>query len=116
MLAVVSLNTLAAFLQILGFESNLTIFTDSDSSPFSSSGSMHWLQPEGEGRITLNALRLGVIGFVAILGEGSVLANAQILTLTTWVFLPRLLPSFHETGQAHIACAYSWIRYWHLLG
>lgn len=54
---------------------------------------MHWLQPEDDGRITLNALRLGVIGFVAILGDGSVLANAQILTLTTWVFLPRLLPA-----------------------
>jgi hypothetical protein len=53
---------------------------------------IHWLQDEN-GRVTLNALQLDIVGFLAILGEGSVLANAQVSTLSKWIFLPRLLPA-----------------------
>ena len=38
-------------------------------------------------------LQLDIVGFLAILGEGSVLANAQVSTLSKWIFLPRLLPA-----------------------
>lgn len=54
---------------------------------------MHWLQPEEDGTINLGALQLDIVGFLAILGEGSVLANAQVSTLSRWIFLPRLLPA-----------------------
>jgi hypothetical protein len=37
--------------------------------------------------------RLDIVGFLAILGEGSVLANAQVATLSKMTFLPRLLPA-----------------------
>ncbi|KAF2087862.1 hypothetical protein K490DRAFT_65141 [Saccharata proteae CBS 121410] len=40
-----------------------------------------------------NGLQLDIVGFLAILGEGSVLANAQVSTLSKWIFLPRLLPA-----------------------
>jgi hypothetical protein len=54
---------------------------------------MHWLQPQADGTIDLSALQLDIVGFLAILGEGSVLANAQVSTLSRWVFLPRLIPA-----------------------
>ncbi|KAJ9658545.1 hypothetical protein H2201_007752 [Coniosporium apollinis] len=38
-------------------------------------------------------LQLDIVGFLAILGEGSVLANAQVSTLSKWVYVPRLLPA-----------------------
>jgi len=47
---------------------------------------MHWIE-------TLKGLQLDIVGFLAVLGEGSVLANAQVSTLSKWVFLPRLLPA-----------------------
>lgn len=47
---------------------------------------MHWIE-------TLKSLQLDIVGFLAVLGEGSVLANAQVSTLSKWVFLPRLLPA-----------------------
>lgn len=53
---------------------------------------MHWLQDEN-GKLTLDALELDIVGFLAILGEGSVLANAQVSTLSRWFFLPRLIPA-----------------------
>ncbi|KAF2746164.1 hypothetical protein M011DRAFT_478544 [Sporormia fimetaria CBS 119925] len=53
---------------------------------------MHWLQDE-DGITTLDQLQLDIVGFLAILGEGSVLANAQVSTLSKWVFLPRLIPA-----------------------
>jgi hypothetical protein len=53
---------------------------------------MHWLQPQ-EGESTLQSLQLDIVGFLAILGEGSVLANAQVSTLSKWIFLPRLIPA-----------------------
>lgn len=37
--------------------------------------------------------QLDIVGFLAILGEGSVLANAQVATLSKWMYLPRLLPA-----------------------
>lgn len=37
--------------------------------------------------------QLDIVGFLAILGEGSVLSNAQVATLSKWMFLPRLLPA-----------------------
>lgn len=54
---------------------------------------MHWLQPEEDGSFNLSALQLDIVGFLAILGEGSVLANAQVSTLSKWIFLPRLIPA-----------------------
>jgi hypothetical protein len=54
---------------------------------------MHWFQPNDDGSINLNALQLDIVGFLAILGEGSVLANAQVATLSRWIFLPRLIPA-----------------------
>ncbi|KAH7377804.1 hypothetical protein BKA66DRAFT_571833 [Pyrenochaeta sp. MPI-SDFR-AT-0127] len=54
---------------------------------------MHWLQPEEDGTFNLNSLQLDIVGFLAILGEGSVLANAQVSTLSRWIFLPRLIPA-----------------------
>lgn len=53
---------------------------------------MHWLQDEG-GKASLQELQLDIVGFLAILGEGSVLANAQVSTLSKWIFLPRLIPA-----------------------
>jgi hypothetical protein len=54
---------------------------------------MHWLAPDENGTITLQNLQLDIVGFLAILGEGSVLANAQVSTLSKWIFLPRLIPA-----------------------
>ncbi|KAJ4290452.1 hypothetical protein N0V90_010668 [Kalmusia sp. IMI 367209] len=53
---------------------------------------MLWLQAE-EGESVLQQLQLDIVGFLAILGEGSVLANAQVSTLSRWIFLPRLIPA-----------------------
>ena len=53
---------------------------------------MQWIQAE-EGERWLDSLQLDIVGFLAILGEGSVLANAQVLTLSKWIFLPRLIPA-----------------------
>ncbi|OCK79367.1 hypothetical protein K432DRAFT_330280 [Lepidopterella palustris CBS 459.81] len=38
-------------------------------------------------------IQLDIVGFLAILGEGSVLVNAQVATLSKWIFLPRLIPA-----------------------
>ena len=54
---------------------------------------MHWLQTEEDGTYNLQSLQLDIVGFLAILGEGSVLANAQVSTLSRWIFLPRLIPA-----------------------
>jgi len=54
---------------------------------------MYWLPQDQDGNITYNELQLDIVGFLAILGEGSVLANAQVSTLSKWIFLPRLLPA-----------------------
>lgn len=54
---------------------------------------MHWLQTEENGTYSLQSLQLDIVGFLAILGEGSVLANAQVSTLSRWIFLPRLIPA-----------------------
>ncbi|KAF1957815.1 hypothetical protein CC80DRAFT_442756 [Byssothecium circinans] len=54
---------------------------------------MHWLQLGENGVPSLSELQLDIVGFLAILGEGSVLANAQVLTLSRWIFLPRLIPA-----------------------
>lgn len=53
---------------------------------------MHWIQDQN-GKNTLQELQLDIVGFLAILGEGSVLANAQVSTLSKWIFLPRLIPA-----------------------
>ncbi|KAI9708191.1 MAG: hypothetical protein M1820_004145 [Bogoriella megaspora] len=42
-----------------------------------------------------NQFRLDIVGFLAILGEGSVEANGQVATLSKLVFLPRLVPAPH---------------------
>ncbi|TLD38615.1 hypothetical protein E2P81_ATG01158 [Venturia nashicola] len=42
---------------------------------------------------TLANLQLDIVGFLAVLGEGSVLANAQVSTLSRLIFIPRLLPA-----------------------
>ncbi|CAI6340996.1 unnamed protein product [Periconia digitata] len=54
---------------------------------------MHWLQSANGEVPDLSSLQLDIVGFLAILGEGSVLANAQVLTLSRWIFLPRLIPA-----------------------
>lgn len=54
---------------------------------------MHWLQRGEDGSIDLSSLQLDIVGFLAILGEGSILANAQVSTLSKYVFLPRLMPA-----------------------
>jgi len=54
---------------------------------------MHWLAPNDNGIIKLESLQLDIVGFLAILGEGSVLANAKVSTLSKWIFLPRLIPA-----------------------
>ena len=54
---------------------------------------MHWLQLSADGTPDISALQLDIVGFLAILGEGSVLANAQVSTLSRWIFLPRLIPA-----------------------
>ena len=55
---------------------------------------MRWLGQQGNGNGTnLESLQLDIVGFLAILGEGSVLANAQVSTLSRWIFMPRLLPA-----------------------
>ncbi|KAF1921427.1 hypothetical protein BDU57DRAFT_49055 [Ampelomyces quisqualis] len=54
---------------------------------------MHWLANNEDGIINLASLQLDIVGFLAILGEGSVLANAQVSTLSRWIFLPRLIPA-----------------------
>lgn len=38
-------------------------------------------------------LQLDIVGFLAILGEGSVMASAQVATLSKMIYLPRLLPA-----------------------
>lgn len=53
---------------------------------------MLWLQAEN-GEPVLQQLQLDIVGFLAILGEGSVLANAQVSTLSKWIYLPRLIPA-----------------------
>jgi len=52
-----------------------------------SSSSKFYFLPGFEG------LQLGIVGFLTILGEGSVLANAQVSSLSKLFFLPRLLPA-----------------------
>ena len=37
--------------------------------------------------------QLDIVGFLAILGEGSVLANAQVAALSRLIYLPRLMPA-----------------------
>lgn len=54
---------------------------------------MHWLSQGQNGSTSLDELQLDIVGFLAILGEGSVLANAQVSTLSKWIFLPRLIPA-----------------------
>jgi hypothetical protein len=41
----------------------------------------------------INTLQLDIVGFLAILGEGSVTANIQVSTLSKLIFIPRLLPA-----------------------
>ncbi|EUC29785.1 hypothetical protein COCVIDRAFT_38374 [Bipolaris victoriae FI3] len=54
---------------------------------------MYWLPADNDGKLSYKELQLDIVGFLAILGEGSVLANAQVSTLSRWIFLPRLLPA-----------------------
>jgi len=37
--------------------------------------------------------QLDIVGFLAVLGEGSVLANSQVSALSPLFYLPRLLPA-----------------------
>lgn len=41
----------------------------------------------------LGNFQLDIVGFLAVLGEGSVLANAQVSALSKLFYLPRLLPA-----------------------
>jgi hypothetical protein len=42
---------------------------------------------------TFGNLQLDIVGFLAILGEGSILASSQVATLSKMIYLPRLLPA-----------------------
>ena len=42
---------------------------------------------------SFGSLQLDIVGFLAILGEGSVLSSSGVATVSRWVFLPRLLPA-----------------------
>ncbi|KXL41745.1 MAG: hypothetical protein FE78DRAFT_73930 [Acidomyces sp. 'richmondensis'] len=42
---------------------------------------------------SLSSFQLDIVGFLAILGEGSVTANAQVQTLSWLFYLPRLIPA-----------------------
>lgn len=39
------------------------------------------------------SFQLDIVGFLAILGEGSVAANAQVAALSNLFYLPRLIPA-----------------------
>jgi hypothetical protein len=41
----------------------------------------------------ISSFELDIVGFLAILGEGAVQANAEVAALSQIVFLPRLLPA-----------------------
>lgn len=51
---------------------------------------LKWL--EGPGGF-VDSIQLDIVGFLAILGEGSITANLQVSTLSKLVFVPRLLPA-----------------------
>jgi hypothetical protein len=38
-------------------------------------------------------IQMDIVGFLAILGEGSVLSNAQVASLSWLTYLPRLMPA-----------------------
>ena len=38
-------------------------------------------------------IQLDIVGFLAVLGEGAVLANAQVAALSSFTYLPRLMPA-----------------------
>jgi hypothetical protein len=41
----------------------------------------------------ISEIQLDIVGFLAVLGEGSTLANSQVAALSSVTFLPRLLPA-----------------------
>lgn len=41
----------------------------------------------------LLAIQLDLVGFLAILGEGSILANSEVAALSWFTFLPRIMPA-----------------------
>lgn len=49
---------------------------------------LNWL----DGSFVSN-IQLDIVGFLAILGEGSIAANLQVSTLSKFIFLPRLIPA-----------------------
>jgi len=46
-----------------------------------------------QGENGLLAIQLDLVGFLAILGEGSILANAEVASLSWFTFLPRIMPA-----------------------
>jgi hypothetical protein len=54
---------------------------------------LSWLGSFNQPFRDLSQFQLDVAGFLAILGEGSVLANSQVAALSTITFLPRLMPA-----------------------
>jgi hypothetical protein len=67
---------------------NSTI-NDSEGLPYTAipGHGLTWIQ-QGFGN-----LQLDIVGFLAILGEGSVLANSQVSSLSRLFMLPRVLPA-----------------------
>lgn len=62
----------------------------------------HWVNNGGNSggggppaNFQLDNFQLDIVGFLAILGEGSVTANAQAATLSKMIYLPRLMPAPH---------------------
>jgi len=46
-----------------------------------------------QGENGLLAIQLDLVGFLAILGEGSILANSEVASLSWFTFLPRIMPA-----------------------
>lgn len=65
-------------------------------------GGLQWLPGN-----FVNNIQLDIVGFLAILGEGSITANLQVSTLSKFIFVPRLLPApqvfFRPTRDAQLA-------------
>lgn len=51
-----------------------------------------WQMLWGNGKLIPN-FRLQIVGFLTVLGEGSVTANAQVSALSRLFYLPRLIPA-----------------------
>jgi hypothetical protein len=52
-----------------------------------------WFYGNGNENTGFLSIQLDIVGFLAVLGEGAVLANAEVASLSPITFLPRLMPA-----------------------